>query len=332
MKDVAALAGVSLGTVSNVLNQPHLVAPATQARVHAAIAKLGWVRNDSARQLRAGRSLVIGMVVMDVSNPFFTDIVRGAETHLAERGFSLYIGNSDQLLDREATLLRHFEEQRVDGIILAPIVHGGEQAALITQRGIPLVLVDRATNSGFCGVGTDDIQGGLLAGQHLVAQGHTRLAFVGGPADLAQVSDRRRGLELAIAGRPVTLEAVDTAATDVAAGRAAADQLAARPPGERPTAVAAANDLVAIGLLQGFVEAGLRVPEDIAIVGYDDILFAAAAAVPLSSIRQPRHDLGVQSAALLLDEIEASANGRSHSHRTIKMAPELVVRRSSERL
>jgi LacI family transcriptional regulator len=329
MKDVAALAGVSLGTVSNVLNSPHLVTPATQERVLEAIDKLGWVRNDSARQLRAGRSHSIGLIVLDLGNPFFTDVAKAAEEFCYEHGHTVHIGNSDQIEDREAALLQHFEEQRVRGVILAPISDDGAKAAQLRQRGIPVVLVDRASNSSFCCVGVDDLVGGSQAAQHLVNHGHRRLAFVGGPDSLAQVRDRRRGMELALEGRPVTLTVVPTLALDVACGRRAADELAAWPADERPTAVCAANDLLAIGLLQGFVGAGLRVPEDVALVGYDDIEFAAAAAVPLSSIRQPRRDLGLQAATLLFDEIAAQEEKRPHVHQVIKLEPSLVERQSS---
>ncbi|MEA4945074.1 MAG: LacI family DNA-binding transcriptional regulator [Propionicimonas sp.] len=332
MKDVAALAKVSVGTVSNVLNAPELVAEDTRERVELAIEKLGWVRNESARQLRVGHSRSIGMLVMDIANPFFADVVRGAEEFLDERGYSVQIGNSDQRPDREDRLLDQFERQRVRGVLLAPIGENPERAVRLRQRGIPVVLVDRAAGTtDFCSVGMDDIEGGRVATDHLINQGHRRLAFVGGPSSLAQVRDRRRGVDLALAsaGRETSLLVVSTPLLDVASGTVAAAELLALPDAERPTAVFAANDLLAIGLLQGFVLAGVRVPEDVALIGYDDIAFAAAAAVPLSSIRQARGQLGAQAAELLFEEITAIDSGEPHQHRTVRAAPELVVRRSS---
>jgi LacI family transcriptional regulator len=332
MKDVAALAGVSLGTVSNVLNSPDIVAEPTRRRVELAIAKLGWIPNEPARQLRAGRSRSIGMIVMDIANPFYTDLVIGAENCVQERGYSVQVGNSSQEADRESAQLLVLMQQRVRGVLLAPIWGIDERVRQLKLRGIPVVLLDRAGNqSDFCSVSTDDVEGGRLAAQHLLDQGHTAIAVVGGPGDLQQVRDRRLGAELATSRHngSARLLTVSTPHLDVESGVRTAEEIVLTPPHERPTAVFAANDLLAIGLLQGFVTAGLRVPDDMAIVGYDDIAFAAAAAVPLSSVRQPRLAIGYRAAELLFDEIEALDGEESHDHQQVRFTPELVVRRSS---
>jgi LacI family transcriptional regulator len=332
MKDVAALAGVSLGTVSNVLNSPDIVAEPTRRRVELAIAKLGWIPNEPARQLRAGRSRSIGMIVMDIANPFYTDLVIGAENCVQERGYSVQVGNSAQEADRENAQLLVLMQQRVRGVLLAPIWGIDERVRQLKLRGIPVVLLDRAGNqSDFCSVSTDDVEGGRLAVQHLLDQGHTTIAVVGGPGNLQQVRDRRLGAELATSRQDgsARLLTISTPHLDVEAGVRTAEEIVLMPSNERPTAVFAANDLLAIGLLQGFVTAGLRVPDDMAIVGYDDIAFAAAAAVPLSSVRQPRLAIGCRAAELLFDEIAAGDRDESHDHQQIRFTPELVVRRSS---
>jgi LacI family transcriptional regulator len=332
MKDVAALAGVSLGTVSNVLNSPDIVAEPTRRRVELAIAKLGWIPNEPARQLRAGRSRSIGMIVMDIANPFYTDLVIGAENCVQERGYSVQVGNSAQEADRENAQLLVLMQQRVRGVLLAPIWGIDERVRQLKLRGIPVVLLDRAGNqSDFCSVSTDDVEGGRLAVQHLLDQGHTTIAVVGGPGNLQQVRDRRLGAELATSRQDgsARLLTISTPHLDVEAGVRTAEEIVLMPSNERPTAVFAANDLLAIGLLQGFVTAGLRVPDDMAIVGYDDIAFAAAAAVPLSSVRQPRLAIGCRAAELLFDEIAAADRDESHDHQQIRFTPELVVRRSS---
>jgi LacI family transcriptional regulator len=329
MKDVAALAGVSVSTVSNALNAPERLTPATLDRIQASIKELGWVRNESARQLRAGSSLAVGVVVMDLGNPFFTDVIAGVEEFCYGRGLSVHVGHSGQSEERQALLLRRFEEQRVRGVIVAPIDDdpGLEEAR---GRNLPIVLVDRANNPSFCCVGTDDVAGGLTAARHLLDQGHRRLAFVGGPATLTQILDRRRGAEAAVeAVAGASLDVIDTPGVGIKAGVDAAAKLAAIEGDERPTGVFAANDLVAIGLLQGFTTAGLKVPDDIGLIGYDDIVFAAASAVPLSSIRQSRHELGLRAAGLLWDEIEAQEAATAHEHRVVKLAPTLVARRST---
>jgi LacI family transcriptional regulator len=333
MKDVAMLAGVSLGTVSNVINSPDLVRAPTRERVETAIAKLGWVPNQSARQLRAGRSRTLAVVVMDIANPFFTDLVLGAEDYGHERGYFLQVSNSAQQLGRERIHLRLLEQQRVGGVLLAPISGLSEPVRQLQRRGIPVVLLDRAGDTtDLCSVSVDDVEGGRIAVQHLLDHGHTDIALVGGPGDLEQVRDRRHGAELARArhGR-ARLLAISTPNLDAASGVAAAGELAALPTAERPTAVFAANDLLAVGVLQGLLTSGLRVPDDVALIGYDDISFAASAAVPLSSVRQPGREIGRRAAELLLQEIAAAEQDEPHEHTAVRFTPELVVRRSSMR-
>lgn len=331
MKDVAALAGVSVGTVSNVVNSRETVSATSRVRVQDAIAKLGWVPNESARSLRAGHSNSIGMVVLDISNPYFTDIVRGAEDAALAGGYSVLIGNSAQELTRERELLDLFERQRVGGVLTVPIEGSTERLLEFRTRGIPVVIVDATFGSEFCSVSVDDIEGGRLAVEHLVQQNHRRIAFVGGPSHLTQVRERQLGAQLATArlGDAAALLTISTPRLDVASGGSASEEIAALSDDGRPTAVFAANDLIAIGLLQGFVSLGLRVPEDVAIIGYDDIVFAAASAVPLSSVRQPKRLLGERAAQLLLAEIDAGKHGDEHAHQQIRFTPELAVRRST---
>jgi LacI family transcriptional regulator len=331
VKDVAALAGVAVGTVSNVLNRPEIVAESTRRAVEEAIATLGFTRNESARQLRAGASRSLAMVVMDVANPFFTDLYTGAEAFALERGFSIQLGNSGNDPERERQQLAAFEQQRVRGMLLAPIGVSGGSVERLRERGIPTVLVDRvASDVEACSVAVDDVEGGRLAVAHLIEGGHRRIAFVGGPAELQQIHDRLAGARRAIAEAPhaVELSVVDTPTLGARDGREAAERLLALP-GERPTAVFAANDLLSLGLLQGFVTAGLRVPDDVAIVGYDDIDFAATAAVPLSAVRQPRREIGYSAGELLFREIEDLDAGVTHVHQHVRFVPELIVRRSS---
>lgn len=185
-----------------------------------------------------------------------------------------------------------------------------------------------------CSVSVDDVEGGVLATRHLLELGHRHLAVVGGPVFLRQVSERRTGAQQAVqelAGGPsgpARLNVVPTTALNIAEGRRVGDELAALPGSDRPTGVFALNDLLALGVLQSLTLAGLRVPDDVAIVGYDDITFAEAAAIPLTSVRQPRADLGHRAAALLLDEIRA-AGGGEHHHEHVVFPPELLARAST---
>jgi LacI family transcriptional regulator len=328
IKDVAQHAGVSVGTVSNVLNQPDRVAPATRSQVLTSIRELGYIRNEAARHLRAGRGRTIGLVVLDVANQFFTDVARGVERLAAEHATMTVLCNSAEDPARERQHVDQLSEQRVLGVLITPI-DGTTQLRRLTTRGIPYVLVDRASDRRHCSVAVDDRLGGRLVGAHLAELGHRRIAFVGGPSRLRQVSDRHRGLLDAVAERCDRVSEVSVlaaAALTVNEGRRAAEHLRAISAATRPTAAFCANDLLALGLLQQLTKHGIRVPDDIAIVGYDDIEFAVAAAVPLSSVRQPRESLGRMAMELLLDEIH---HENTHTHRQVVFQPELVVRESS---
>ncbi|MFJ4716284.1 LacI family DNA-binding transcriptional regulator [Streptomyces sp. NPDC088785] len=332
IKDVARVAGVSVGTVSNVINRPESVADETRARVLSAIDRLGYVRSESARQLRAGRSRIMGLLVLDMGNPFFVDVARGAERAARAAGLGVMVCNSAQSPSEEADYLSLFAEQRVRGVLLTPAEATGRTVEQFRRHDIPFVLVDRvAEGATECSVSVDDVNGGALAVRHLVSAGHRRIAYVSGPPALNQVEDRRQGALRALgeAGLPAAaLHELPTERLDVVAGRDAGARLLGL--ADRPTAVFCANDLLALGVLQSLYAAGVRVPEDIAIVGYDDIEFAAAAAVPLTSVRQPAVTMGALAAELLLEEIGAADRpDGGHEHRRVVLQPELVVRGST---
>lgn len=330
VRDVAERAGVSIGTVSNVLNRPEKVSAGTAERVLRAIEELGFIRNDAARQLRAGNSRAIGLVVLDIRNPFFSELAIGAEDGAREAGYSIILGNSDEKSDREAAYLDLFEEQRMQGVLISPFGDVETRLRRLRDRGTPAVLVDRTSMSGgFSSVSVDDVAGGRLAGEHLIAMGRRRIAFLGGPLDIQQVQDRLLGLQQIAQYRPdVRVEIISGSSLSIIEGRRLGEQIAARAPNDRPDAVFAANDLMALGALQAFVMLGsLRVPDDIAIVGYDDIEFAKGAVVPLTSVRQPAALIGRTAVEMLLDEAE----GGAEPGREVVFTPELIVRESTDR-
>jgi len=333
VKDVAARAGVSVGTVSNVLNRPDQVAPETRERVSAAIAELGFVRNESARHLRAGSSRTVGLVVLDVANPFFTDVARGVEDTASAAGLAVILCNTDEKRAKEDAYLEVLEQQRVRGILITPADVISNRLLELRRRGTPVVLLDRkAVGRDQCSVSVDDRKGGDLAVTHLLESGHRRIGFIGGPLTITQVADRLRGAKAAIkrAGlAEVALTIETTGGHNVAEGRLAIAHLLTLPKRRTPTAVFCANDLLALGALQELSRQGMRVPHDMAIVGYDDIDFASAAMVPLSSVRQPRHQIGRTAAELLIEEADDTGG---HKHRQVVFKPELIVRDSSARV
>lgn len=327
VREVAAAAGVSVGTVSNVLNRRDKVAADTVERVLAVIDDLGFVRNDAARQLRAGRSRSIGLVVPDAGNPFFADVARGAEERAEEERLSVLLGNSDEDPSRENRYLDLFREQRVNGVLISPASDVLDKLDRVQSAGIPVVLVDHELpGSAFCSVAVDDVEGGYLAVRHLIDIGRRRIAFIGGPSSIVQVANRLRGARRAVEETPdATLELIEMPALTVLNGRAAGEEIVGR--AVRPEAIFAANDLLAVGLLQAFsMFSTVRVPEDIALIGYDDIDFAAAAVVPLSSIRQPARLIGHTAVDLLLRSID---DPDGDYERNVRFRPELVTRAST---
>src|SRR6266550_3767186 len=199
IREVAKRAGVSLGTVSNVLNRPEIVAEETQRRVQLAIEEIGFVRNGSARQLRAGRSQHIGLVMLDVANPFFTEVARGVEDLANQAGYIVILCNSDDSVEKENHYLHVLEEQRTQGVLITPVQSDASYLQRFRQRGIAVVLLDRPSRiKDLCSVAVDDVRGGELAAAHLLEEGHERIGFVHGSLSIRQIADRRRGMIRAV--------------------------------------------------------------------------------------------------------------------------------------
>jgi len=330
MRDVARLAGVSVGTVSNVLNMPGRVAPALAERVQAAIDDLGYVRNDAARQLRAGSSRAIAFISLDAANPFFSALARGAEEQASASGFSVILANSDEKSEREASYLDLFEERRVRGVLISPFGDVADRLRLMRKRGIPAVVVDRvSSDASFSSVSVDDVAGGQAAVGHLIAGGRRRITYLGGPLAIRQVADRLDGARRAVTAAGdagVALDVVEAGALSLAEGRRTGQEIMDRPRERWPDAVFAANDLLAIGFLQAAFRADpCAVPGRVAVTGYDDIDFAAAAAVPLTSVRQPAEQIGAAAVRILLAEADDPAAAPRH----VVFQPELIVREST---
>jgi LacI family transcriptional regulator len=322
ISDVADRAGVSVGTVSNVVNRPERVAEDTRRRVREAIVALGWVPNGSAATLRAGRATLVGLIVPDIRNPFFTEVARGAEDMAAANGEAIVVCNTDWLLASERRALEALARQRVRGVIINPAGEDERYLEWLGDRGIARVLLDHRRSAGLVSsVVVDDVLGGRLAGDHLVQLGHRRIALVNGPMSIPQCEDRRLGLLAALAGGGLEPErdliAIEVETMDATSGLAAVDQILTSSP---PTAVFCANDLLAIGVIHGLRKRGLRAPDDVAVVGYDDVELAAMTDPPLTTVHQPTYELGATAYELLSGS--AQPERRSFS-------PHLVQREST---
>jgi LacI family transcriptional regulator len=328
MADVASAAGVSLGTVSNVLNQPHKVAPRTVQRVQAAIDELRFVPNRAARALAAGTSTTVGFVLTDLSNSFFLDMTRGAEDAGRASSKSLLLANSDLDPAKQDFYLGLFDEERVAGILLTPVARELGDARRVRDHGRPVVVLNEPAATGeFCSVTVDDELGGYLAARHLIDLGRRRLAFVGGPDRLEPVRERRVGAERAVreTDGAVSIEVLPTREVQVEDGREAGAMLARRDRRDLPDGIVAAADLLAMGIVQSLDAEDVRFPDDIAIIGYDNNRAARDTVVPLSTVEQPGPAMGAAAMRLLLDEVE----NPDHEHSSVVLDPVVIARQSS---
>jgi LacI family transcriptional regulator len=325
LRDVAKSAKVSVGTVSNVLNRPEVVAPDTLARVQATIKELGFVPNGFARHLRSGNSRTLGLIVPDVSNPFFTEVARGVEDAASKRDYAVFLCNSDESASKEDRYVNVLIQQQVRGVLITPADMKSDRLDSMRERGIAVALLDRELKGRKqCSVSVDDVHGGQIAIEYLTGLGHSEIAWVCGPESIPQVADRGAGVAKAAKVAGAKIQTIRVSLMNAAKGEEAARKILEQE--NMPTAIFCANDLLALGVMRVLLGNKIRIPEQISVIGYDNIEFAPSAAVPLSSIAQPSYQMGVTAADLLLNECE---DGDSHEHQQIRFQPQLVERAST---
>jgi LacI family transcriptional regulator len=325
IRHVAERAGVSVTTVSHALNGTRFVSDEARAKVEEASHALGYVPSEVARWLKQNTTRTLGMLVPNNSNPYFAEIIRGVERRCHAAGYSLLLCNSDDDGQRQADHLRVLAERRVDGLVL---VAAGDDAQIVASCAglrVPLVLVDREIDSISADlIEVDHAAGGELATAHLLSLGHKRVACIGGPAKLRPSQQREAGWRrgLASAGIKPRANELERGDFDAPGGAEAMKRLlnSSKP----PTAVFVCNDLMAIGALHAAHEAGVNVPRDLSIIGFDDIELAAYTMPPLTTIAQPKEAIGTGAAEMLLERLRA---GRSQPSRLI-LQPELRLRAS----
>lgn len=324
LHDVAAAAGVSIGTVSNTINHPARVSEHTREVIWSAIHDLGYVPNQIARVLTGAPSRVIGLIMLDVQSPFFMQLAHSVERAAREEGYAVLLSNSENSAERELELLSMLASQRVHGALITP---AGNSLVRGTGRlPLPLVYLDNEGTSDSCSVVVNHLRGGELAAQHVLNLGHTRLGFVSGRPMLWQFEQRitgaRRALEAAGLDPAESLIEVSDDGIGVDSGMVAGAQLLDR---GLPSAILCGNDMLAFGVFKALTAAGIRIPEDVALVGYDDIEFAANWIVPLTTIRQPTVEMGEMAARLLVDHAQARPD---HDHQSLVLEPMLIIRDS----
>lgn len=321
--DVARAARVHPSTVSRVLNdQPgHAIRPETRARVAAVASRLGYRPSALARSLRLRRTNTLGMLVPDIANSFLAGIIKGAEEVAHERGYALVLCNTADRPERDATYIRVLREREVDGVLVASSRMADGTIDALRADGYPFVLVNRGSDSADDLVVTVD--NAAAAGtviDHLVAAGHERIVHVAGPRSTSTGAERVAGARAAARRHGVRIEVLDAEGWSEAAGHHAVRERLSDAP---PTAVFGANDLLALGALRAARDAGLRVPEDLALAGFNDA--PEAALVDLTTVRVPQEGMGACAASLLIARLE----GRPIAERRAVLPVELVVRGST---
>ena len=330
IEDVARAAGVSRQTVSRAINDLGEISPRTRARVLRIAEEMGYRPSSIARGLATRRTRTLGLVIPDVANPFFSDVARGAEHVAHAEGYNVFLCNTDEDPQREAAVLETLEEKRVDGLMLCSSRLEDRELRAVVARHPAVVLVNRrlepAGEQGSVGVVVlDDVDGGRAATQHLLDSGRRAVGFLAGPTASYSGLWRAEGYRAALAAAGLANRPAWTVpgSADVAGGHRAAGRLLDAHP--KLDALFCYNDLVAVGALRACADRGRRVPEDVAIVGFDDIMLAALVTPPLTTCRVPRYELGAQAMRLLLDQISSREGGQAE----IVLRTELIVRASA---
>ncbi len=325
--DIARFAGVSQSTVSRVMSHDPRISESTRARVEDAMSRLGYRPNAAARTLITGRSHLLGLVVSNITNPFYPEMIESIVAAAAEHDYTVVLGNTQEREDRQLSLLDLLIEQQVDGAILTSPLR--DSAAAIARRGldrVPLVTVNRRmTGQRLDSVHLDNVGAGRLVAEHLVGLGHRRIGFVGGLASASTNADRLAGVRAALRDLGCALRAQDVVDGEFTWRHGYAVATSALAGRSRPTALICADDLIALGVMDASLDLGLRIPDDVAVVGFDDVPVAALRPIGLTTVRQPVAQMGRLAVELLVDRI---TNGPDYDPVEVVLPPSLVVRRT----
>ena len=326
IKDIAAQAGISYATVSRALNDKPGVKKETRRRVLKVARRLGYCPNAVARSLVTRETRSIALVIPDITNPFFPEVARGVEEAASRVGYSVFLCNTNWNVEKELSFVQLLESKRIDGLILASSSDDGFAVEKFVRTGASLVVINSLFKEFDCHqVMIDNIKGGCLAAKHLLSLGHRRIGFIGGLPFVKSTVDRFEGYRKALeeAGATPGQSFIRYGSFKWESGyRNALELLKGR---DRPSAFFAANDLLALGVMQAADELGLEIPNDLAVVGFDDIVFSSYPRVHLTTVAQPKHLIGETAAKIILDELH---HGKGPGRKSVILSPELVVRKS----
>jgi len=330
IKDIARIAGVSLATVSRALNNLPRISPATKEKILRIASRNGYSPNPLARGLSKGKTNNIGLVLIDITNPFYSPIIQAIERKVEEEGCNLLVTNTEHSLTKEEKYINSLLENRVSGLIISPIQNPQRYLELLKKRKIPAVFLCPPSEVKCDCVDVDNIKGAYDAVNHLIRLGHKRIAYISrGLRHRHPACQRFLGYRNALRDNnlPFSDELVVETITGqgkIEEGYQAAFKLLSN--GGNPTAIFTFNDLIAIGCMRALKEKGIRVPEDIAVVGFDDIGFAQFLDVPLTTVKIPEYEMGDIAATLLFERINGER--KANNYKRICLIPELVIRKS----
>lgn len=327
IRDVAKLAGVSPITVSRVINSTSYTSEGTKKRVEAAIRQLGYVPNTLARSLRSRRTCTLALVLTDITNPFWTTVARGAEDAASKAGFSMMLGNTDESEEKQARYLQALLEKQIDGILFVPVGNTPAVIRMLKRQNVPVVVLDRRITGGKVDVVRCDSEGGAYKiTKFLLSLGHRRIAVLSGPQSISTAEDRVQGYRRALAeqGVPIQPGLMQYGKFTVESGAEMADYMLKLSP--RPTAIFAGNNFIAIGALKVMQEHHVRIPEDIALVGFDDLPANLTIDPFLTVARQPAYEMGSRAAELLLARLDGTA---PRGYQEVVLPTEVEIHHSS---
>ena len=305
MAEVARLAGVSVTTVSHVINGTRPASARTRERVLAAVERTGYRPNTIARALARGGTQSLGLAISGLSNPYFTDVVAAVEAAAGRAGHTLLLGDTREDPEHELLIVRTLAERQVDGLLLAPSVGAAEHALpYLASQGVPVVLLDRFVDVPLDQVGCDNEQPTARLVEHLIDLGHRRIGMAIGIKGLSTTDERVRGYRMALERAGIAFDPALVAEGGSTRDRAREAMHALLDLADPPTAMVSGNNFMTIGLLRAIDERGLTVPEDIALVGFDDFEWADLFAPRLTVIRQPTAELGARAVEMLLSRLE----------------------------
>jgi LacI family transcriptional regulator len=332
IRDVADAAGVSIATVSNVVNGTRYVTPETYGRVIQAVERLQYRASNVARGLRGGQTSLLGLVVPDIRNPFFAEVARAIEECVFGDGYNVILCNTEGDAGKERTYFEVLRASSVDGVIFIPADSSGPFAKWLIAQHVPVVIVDRDLGDDRIDtVLVDNEEGGYQATKHLLRLGHERIACLGGPASIRSSQERRLGYERALREAGIQPDQRLEPSGNFQASGGDKETVSLLAEGVPFTAIFACNDLEACGALMAIRRAGLAVPRDISIVGFDDVPFSALLHPALTTVAQPSNEIGRVASRLLLMQIDRARSGqRRRRGERVVLPTELVVRESTQ--